>query len=1652
MLVSRLAGRWLAAVVLLVGAVAPPRVAHAQITNCISCGVPYSVDVTPDGATSTVNTGVTDTAAFTVRNNGDNSNTYSFECFATGVLVCGTITPPSASLGTFTETTVKVAYTKTGVGSGTLTLEADGTQAVDVGSYNITVVAPPAVTLVVPTLTSGSRAVVRTRQPLILGRMTPAAGWLIDTTKTVLSWRGVNVTKSSRNNRGLIEWEVDSTQRLAVGDSGLVSLKVCGTNNGCVTVTRWAVLLNDQKPVLGFTGMPLEALGSQFSSSFGPGLSVSGADVETAFGTVPYFSMGAPRSFGMSYSTRQSYPRALVPVDLELPWPAGTPDQIKLVLIDGATRLDSLVLASPTCATGALKRCRAVLQGDFSASTFSSPTRKWLTVEASVTSGATTQMGSDSVEVVLVDRRQTRYGSGWWPSTFQQIVQAGQDRLLITPTGTAAVFRGNGDSLYISPPGSATRLVKVGTTWELRPRGTTAKLVFDASGRLRASVDANGNRDSLAYSGSTDQITSVVDPIGQPIALTYNGSAKLQTITDPMGRQTKITINGTTNQLTYDSLSSPTTQGASTSYVYRTYPGTQTVVLLKRIGVILDTTIVTYDSAFRRRPTKVRLPLVQDETGAAVTPQIRYTAYASQGYGTLRSLDSVYAELKDPRNNWTRSLLNRWAQGRLTWDSVGVLSRSQYDADGFLQWTEGKVADSSRVYEAYDASKRLAKTYIIRAVGDTLRVDSLVYDGNDRIIQRIDSRGQANSVTYDANGNVLTASDPAGNVTRTWYKTTGLPDSTRAPGNTVSKRFTYDATWKQLAIVVDETGDTVGSTTYDSYGRPSVMQRKVRVQASSGSPDNMQWRQVTKAYRIDNAVTSQVLQRTDNCAAPCATPTWLPTSDTLHTETIQHTYDRAGRDSVRQNDRLIKTVYVYDRLARLTSRRPWSDSSAVKDSMVYDIGSNLVKSLNRRGDVITIAYDSRNRDTSAVLPGIGTRKKVYGGPLDELTRVYDASPVDSIGAVTTELRWGYDNRGRLKADTSYAGGTVRATAYTYDSFERPSTLVDPLGTWTTRYETSQRGLPTTLVTPFADSLVYSYDAQGRALGPTVMSSGPSVATTLSWIEDGSLDTLRTKVNTATSYIAGEYDRSLNMPGDPVPLNPRWVEQAGSGAAVVTRIDSTTYDGRERVTRWVAMKNNTVLSTESMQYDRTGNAMTSDAEVYDIVTDRLRERTTSSKWIQYTYDRAGNQVQHRDSVLSSGAIITYTFGYDALNQLRSVRRGSTVIARYAYDVSGRRIAQRVYSTLTGGTLAYTRFVYHGDAVGFETDSSGSIGLRYTWGSGTDVLVGIRDNTGNQYYTVRDKLGSIRGLVKRDGTWVLNFAYNPWGDVVDSSGTQFNLLRYRWAGREFDAETGNYFLRSRYYSAAQHRFIQEDPVGFSGGTNLYTYVGGHLLEAVDPDGTMYRDVNGGPGGGGGGVHMRNDMGMGDRGRDWWAGFLDGPDFLILSVYVDGQYVGTASDDWGDGSHWQFHQDISRPSGEPMNREEAQRYRSLCQGGGCSDIRFHFTRGENGLALGREIFLPKNFNRKNPDDEERGLMAHEIFHYVGQYLEWGAFKYYFSAIMTQVVQRTMLRENVYDWVTPWGNGVPFTALGMEQAAEAVGACFRGYDVACAYTGYWR
>ena len=58
--------------------------------------------------------------------------------------------------------------------------------------------------------------------------------------------------------------------------------------------------------------------------------------------------------------------------------------------------------------------------------------------------------------------------------------------------------------------------------------------------------------------------------------------------------------------------------------------------------------------------------------------------------------------------------------------------------------------------------------------------------------------------------------------------------------------------------------------------------------------------------------------------------------------------------------------------------------------------------------------------------------------------------------------------------------------------------------------------------------------------------------------------------------------------------------------------------------------------------------------------------------------------------------------------------------------------------------------------------------------------------------------------------------------------------RFAAREYDSETGLYFMRARYYDPTLGRFISEDPLGLVAGTNQYLYVGGDPVTLTDPGG--------------------------------------------------------------------------------------------------------------------------------------------------------------------------------------------------------------------------
>lgn len=99
---------------------------------------------------------------------------------------------------------------------------------------------------------------------------------------------------------------------------------------------------------------------------------------------------------------------------------------------------------------------------------------------------------------------------------------------------------------------------------------------------------------------------------------------------------------------------------------------------------------------------------------------------------------------------------------------------------------------------------------------------------------------------------------------------------------------------------------------------------------------------------------------------------------------------------------------------------------------------------------------------------------------------------------------------------------------------------------------------------------------------------------------------------------------------------------------------------------------------------------------------------------------------------------------------------------------------------------------------------------------------------------DGLGSITSLSTAAGSIANTYTYDSFGKLTASTGSLANPFRY--TARESDTETGLYYYRFRYFDSVAGRFLNEDPTGFSGGTNFYTYVSNHPTDFVDPKGLL------------------------------------------------------------------------------------------------------------------------------------------------------------------------------------------------------------------------
>jgi RHS repeat-associated protein len=142
---------------------------------------------------------------------------------------------------------------------------------------------------------------------------------------------------------------------------------------------------------------------------------------------------------------------------------------------------------------------------------------------------------------------------------------------------------------------------------------------------------------------------------------------------------------------------------------------------------------------------------------------------------------------------------------------------------------------------------------------------------------------------------------------------------------------------------------------------------------------------------------------------------------------------------------------------------------------------------------------------------------------------------------------------------------------------------------------------------------------------------------------------------------------------------------------------------------------------------------------------------------------------------------------------------------------------------------TKFVYDGADVVRDLDGSGSTIADYLNGPGIDNK--IRQTSGGaSSYFVTDHLGTTRALTDASGNVTSSLSYDSFGNINSGSVP----TRYTYTGREADADTGLLYYRARWYEPKEGRFISEDPIGLSGGINLYAYVRNNPQRWQDPMG--------------------------------------------------------------------------------------------------------------------------------------------------------------------------------------------------------------------------
>lgn len=1014
--------------------------------------------------------------------------------------------------------------------------------------------------------------------------------------------------------------------------------------------------------------------------------------------------------------------------------------------------------------------------------------------------------------------------------------------------------------------------VKLETPAFERHDGSTAAsattLEYDRHGRLIRETDGNGRKTEILYYSSGPQR-------GQVKALLREGQRIAAFTYDPLGRViTERDVAGNTIAYTYD---------AADRLVGIRPPGAPDVdvqMAYNTLGQLIRSQVRNRDEHGNlRTPEWIIAKYAYDPMGRLAEEQqllepgvwakTRYTWDANDNL--TRAVDPEGLALGFAYDAHNRLRMQTTAPGtpfatteRFEYDTNGNLVKAR-DAlgqavttayDGFDRPVKRTDPDGAAVTSAYDALDRVIATKGYDG-GGTLRTHTTaVYSAID-LLTETRTRLFAPDATpgswltdkyaYDALGRLRRITNPLGTATTFTYDAFDRLTTTKAPDGTTLWNQ-WDASGRQVGCAVERPGTGPGgkpqffvqTREYDKQGRLTATKDGLGNRATFVYDGLDRLVKTTTPGGVTSKIFYDLAGRETRVTSPRIDADGKP----LPASTNTFEYDRSDRLTA-FTDALNRTTRLrHDTLGQLLSlTRP---DGTVPFTRRFDIAGRLVEALDARGVRTTFRYDARNRlarlDVSGPRGGVeGFKHQTFG---------YDA-----YGNLTRSendhhsLSAGFDSLGRLLHET-VDGKTVQ---YKYGANGLPDAVVYPSGftlgmVWDANGQLrdlsaratgrdfpggSLPGKPLARFVPGRDSISRAnglttrlrMDAAGRPLiEETTDSNGKRHLRLDTLFNAGGDLAVRHRHGLATTafrYDAeGQLVREHEGPvsavdlsgflpssdrNQPLPAKTQGeLDQLAQAPANPSRSVRYAYDAagnRTEVTHTLGSRINRTAYTSDRgdRYTRVGNE-------------------------QFTYDAAGNLIEDAD----------HTYFYDAFNRLVRVRgrtSGKDVL-KQSFDPLGRRT-----QVVVAGKTRHLS--YDGASLIAADNGQGKLRQLIVHGPALDAPLVVFENNKERYLHL-DGSGSVIALSDAKGIIRARYLDDAFGRPVGAFDGAFQPLTpapdapFRFHGRPDAGVDDLSDFRTRLYDPGLGRFLQPDPAGPAGDTNLYRFARNNPANYGDPFG--------------------------------------------------------------------------------------------------------------------------------------------------------------------------------------------------------------------------